>query len=343
MEKNSRCPTRVCLFLLYQFGWMNTYMDNSVGSRNLSWLSRGGGRGILFPESTAFYKSAIYGMLYLVLCLTISVCEATYSRASDDDTIIWLRSHYPPYYITKGPNAGNGIADRIEKMLQKELMGYMHVSKEANWKRVMQMMKAGEKVVSLTLLKTPDREKFIEYSVLTSVKPTNGICVRSDDSRFEGINEISFNGLLNMKSFKIGVMRGRSYGKGIDQLLKKNANNENIVVRSSPDGVNGLFKMQMIRRIDAVVCYPHETNWVISQFDLLHKVKQLRVLEQNHLNYSYSGAPKTKWGKEIIAKINKIYTMHNILKKTSIDLEPYLDETTMQWYRKEAESLHSRN
>jgi len=281
--------------------------------------------------------------LFLLLSLSIFVCESDYGWAGDDDTILWLRSHFPPYYITKGPDAGTGIADRVESMLQKELTNYKHVSMEANWKRVMQLMKTGANVVSLTLLKTPDREKYIEFSALTSVKPTNGICVRADDSRFEGVDAISFNRLLGLEGFKIGIMHGRSYGEGIDALLKKNVNHENIIVRSSPDGVNGLFQMQMVGRIDAVVCYPQEIKWAADQLVFTHKVKQLRVTEQEYLNFSYSGAPKTAWGKKIIAEINNIYKKHNILKITSIALEPYLDETTVRWYRKEAEKLYSRN
>ena len=293
------------------------------------------------PMSGLTMKKSIF--LPLLFCLSIFVCETDYSRASDDNTIIWLHSQYPPYYITNGPDTGNGIADRVEKMLRKELTGYKHVRKEANWKRVMQLMRAGENVVILTLLKTPDREKFIEYSVLTSVKPTNGICVRSDDIRFEGVEEISLYNLLNLEGFKIGILDGRSYGQGIDQILKKNLNHDNIIVRSSPDGVNGLFRMQMFGRIDAVVCYPHETKWTADQLGISHKVKQLRVTEQDRLNFSYSGAPKTTWGKKVIAEINKIYNNHNILQKTSIDLEPYLDETTLQWFKKEAKKLYSGN
>jgi len=276
-----------------------------------------------------------------LLCLIVFVCQTGSVRASDDNTIIWLRSHYPPYYITRGPDAGNGIADRVERILRKELTGYTHHRKEANWKRVMQMMRSGQTVVNLTLLKTPERETFIEYSVLTSVKPTNGICVRSSDRRFEGIEEISFERLLDLKGIKIGILYGRSYGKGIDRLLERNANPENIIVRSSPDGVNGLFRMQMLGRIDAVVCYPQETKWDAEQLGISRKVRQLRVVEQEPLSLSYSGAPKTAWGKKVIAEMNKIYKKHNILRQTSIDLEPYLDGATLRWYRKEAKKLYS--
>ena len=293
------------------------------------------------PTGGPIMKKRIF--FTLLICLITFCCETNSGQASDDHTIVWLRSQYPPYYITKGPDSGNGIADRVEKILQKEMKGYRHVRKEANWKRVMQLMRSGENVVNLTLLKTPDRENFIEYSVLTSVKPTNGICVRSDDSRFKGVEQISFYELLNLEGFRIGILDGRSYGHGIDQLLKKNVNHENIIVRSSPDGVNGLFRMQMIGRIDAVVCYPHETKWTADQLGISHKVKQLRVSEQESLNFSYSGAPKTAWGKKIIAEINKIYREHNILRKTSIDLEPYLDDTTLQWFKKEAKKLYSEN
>jgi hypothetical protein len=59
------------------------------------------------------------------------------------------------------------------------------------------------------------------------------------------------------------------------------------------------------------------------------------------LSLSYSGAPKTAWGKKVIAEINKIYEKHNILRQTSIDLEPYLDAATLRWYIKEAKKLYS--
>jgi len=44
MEKNSRFPTRmcarICLFIVYQSVWMDTYMEYNGGGRNHSQLPR---------------------------------------------------------------------------------------------------------------------------------------------------------------------------------------------------------------------------------------------------------------------------------------------------------------
>jgi uncharacterized protein (TIGR02285 family) len=201
-------------------------------------------------------------------------------------------------------------------------------------------MRSGQQVVSLTLLKTPERETFIEYSALTSVKPTNGICIRSDEPHYKNSTEISLSELLDEGGLKIGIMHGRAYGRGADDILKRNLNNKNIYVRSASDGVNGLIKLLMVGRIDAAICYPHESGWVANQFGLTNKVKQLRLVELEPINFSYSGAPKTDWGRKIIRKINRIYKKHRIVQKTSVALEPYLDTDTAMWFRKEAQKLY---
>ena len=62
MEKISRCPTRICLFIVYQSVWMDTYMEYNEGGRNHSQLPRWVG-GMLLPDSTGFDKSTINGIL----------------------------------------------------------------------------------------------------------------------------------------------------------------------------------------------------------------------------------------------------------------------------------------
>jgi uncharacterized protein (TIGR02285 family) len=275
-----------------------------------------------------------------LLFLTVSALEARSEWIGDEKKIIWLKSNYPPYYITDGPNANTGIADRLEQLLRKELTGYEHDTLVANWRRILQMMKSGKNVVCLTFLKTPERERFIQYSILTSVKPATGICVRAGDPLFKGMESISFTDLLNKKDLKIGITHGRAYGKAIDRALKENKNARNIVVRTSSDGIDGLISLLMRKRIDALICYPHEANIVAREKNLKGKIKQLGVVEQAPLNLSYSGAPKTAWGKKVIKEINRIYRKHHVLKKTSMDLEPYLDPDTAKRFREEVAKLN---
>ena len=276
----------------------------------------------------------------LAFFLSVALVAQTWAGGNrDDKKIIWLKSNYPPYYITQGPNANKGIADRVEQLLREELVDYEHDSLVANWRRILHEMKSGKNVVCLTFLKTPEREKFIEYSILTSVKPTNGILVRADDFRFKNSTEISFKDLLNRKDIKVGIMHGRAYGKGIDRLLKDKKDSENIVVRTSADGVEGLIKLLTLKRLDAIVCYPHEGIIIAREHGIEDRIKFLKVVEQEPLNFSYTGAPKTEWGRKIIKEINRIYRKHDILRKTSIELEPYLDGNTVKWFRREVERL----
>ena len=138
---------------------------------------------------------------------------------------------------------------------------------------------------------------------------------------------------------KIGIMHGRSYGKGIDRILKKDNGQNTVFVSTSSDGVDGLIQLLVRNRIDAIICYPHESFASARQLGLQDKIKQLRVIEQEPLNYSYSGAPKTAWGKKVIEEMNKIYQDKQILWQTSLELVPYLDANTAEWYQEEVKKL----
>jgi uncharacterized protein (TIGR02285 family) len=284
-----------------------------------------------------------YVYMIFVIFFALLLCSDRSEATGDPKKIIWMKSHYPPYYITEGPNVGKGIADNVEKLLQKELVGYQHDSAIANWRRVLKEIKAGNNVVSLTLLKTADRQKFIEYSILTSLTPANGICVRVDDVRFGDTTNISLRKLLENKNIRIGIMHGRAYGKGIDDLIKEYQGSANIHIRTSGDGAEGLVLLLIKKRIDVVICYPYESTWVGRRHGVLGRIKQLRVQEVKPLNYSYSGAPKTDWGRKVIKDINDVYKKHNILQKTSTALEPYLDEDTVKWYREEIRKLMDKS
>ncbi len=92
-----------------------------------------------------------------------------------EEKIIWFRSDFPPMSIPSGPYADKGSCDRVTALLIDKLNGYNHTVIISNYKRVLLEIKKQHKSGSAALLKTPEREKFVEFSIPYRVVLPNGI------------------------------------------------------------------------------------------------------------------------------------------------------------------------
>ena len=251
------------------------------------------------------------------------------------DSVTWMLSDFPPYTILKGKYDREGSHDKVFELLQEHLTDYEHHEMIGSVTRLLRELGAGKKVCT-TLLKTPEREKFIYYSIPIDFDPPLGVTIkRSKAVLFKNTKELSFNELIQNKQLRFGIQSGRSYGKMIDPLLERYKGQKHIYLREGKELYEGLLKMLMTDRLDYIIGYPVETVYVGKMLGIENKVINIPLKEYlNAYSFGCIACSKTEWGRQIIEKINTILRKQRPTKHYRSIQERWLDKNILESYRK---------
>jgi uncharacterized protein (TIGR02285 family) len=173
------------------------------------------------------------------------------------------------------------------------------------------MMKQKENVCSVPLHRTPERDQFIEFSIPYTIVLSNAlIMLESQKSKFKPlINKavtISLEGVIQ-KGYRIGVAKSRVYRGIIDEVLKKYKDDPRIIEHvSSQNMVNSLIGMMAAGRIDGLIGYLFEAQYVAKTMENKISITSIPIAGMDQYGLTAVGCSKTEKGKEIIKKLNAI-------------------------------------
>lgn len=277
-------------------------------------------------------KLRFIGILWLLVVFSIS------SYPSDTlakDTIIWLTFDYPPMRITKGEQQGQGIGDLAVKYLQEQMPEYNHKDLEVNLKRLFYTLKKEEKVFAIGLVKTPEREEFLHYSIPAVIRPGLSVVIRKDKvGEFGRLKTISLAEILKNKQWKLGIDGDRSYTSKVDAVLKQHQGQKNLVVRTGYDMITSYLKMLSKGNIDALIEYPSQVKYISREAGLLDQFYTITLEEAPRYTVSYVVCPKNEWGKKMIERVNSILTQGRPTDEYRSFIERWVSEEGRGEFRK---------
>ncbi len=244
-------------------------------------------------------------MFFFVLIFPFS------SFSQDKGTINWVENDYPPVWIYKGPHKGTGGADLIQKLLIEKLTDYNHLKINANVSRTEELVRNKNNMCSCAAFKTPDREEYGYFNTIpSSFISANGIITKNKNLHFFGsAKQISLAQTLNNLNLKLGITKDRKFGDKIDQLINKHKNSRYLYERASSDLNIGLIKMLLSDRVDYILGYNWELQYLAREFWSVKQANELifiPVEETKPYLVSYIICSKTKWGKTVVNKIDEI-------------------------------------
>src|SRR5690606_9476588 len=82
----------------------------------------------LQPDA-AMYRLTILAPLFSLFCCT---AEAADTSARE---LIWAQNNAPPFFITEGPDQGQGFGDPLQRMLEEELPDFHHITRQMPLRR----------------------------------------------------------------------------------------------------------------------------------------------------------------------------------------------------------------
>jgi polar amino acid transport system substrate-binding protein len=133
------------------------------------------------------------------------------------------------------------------------------------WARCLAEIRSGRVDGIFSVFKLPERNEFLTYTSVPVITQIEAFFVPADsDVKFDG--DIS-----NLGDFRIGTIRGTSYGIKVDSALKTGV--WPTVVETN--NVDSLVGMLVLKRIDLAIGYRHVVLEAAKKMGNLNKIKEL--------------------------------------------------------------------
>lgn len=261
------------------------------------------------------------------------------SKASE--TITWYTTNISPLFIDEDQHQQRGYLYLIQKEIVNVLPTYHHLYKEGNFARIIKEIKTNDHVCSVSLLKTPEREQFIAFSIAHSLILANSLIVKKD--RVEKLlpylnhnNAVDLDALLSSGNFVLGLAKGRKYGTELETILKKYRYSSTIYQRASTEQSEGLIRMLLLgrRNIEGILGYPEEVQYVLKQANI-DDAQLVSYPIQGTPAYllGYVGCSKGKLGQAVIRQIETVIRKHRA-NEFSVFHQQWLPQASKETYHK---------
>jgi uncharacterized protein (TIGR02285 family) len=235
---------------------------------------------------------------------------------SERMAIDWQVFGSPPNYILDGPARGQGALDRsLREVAIPMLPEFDHRIHEVPYRRLEVNMRIQPTACVLGLLKTPERETYMQFSrPLLPALTGLGVLIRRDHlqalkSALTETRQLSLKRLLSMDNVRLGLAPGRSYGPTVDELLQTAPGSVQLQGVSTSTPLRNLVEMTLLGRVDVTLLFPQEVRYL--QDTEGRKFPDLVFLpleEQSTSTAAHAACAKGPAGEQIIGKINAAMT-----------------------------------
>lgn len=281
-------------------------------------------------------SSAIRKLPRIVSAIAILLTLAGSALAKD--SITWMEATAPPFFIHDGPYKGQGYEDLVTEIIIESLPEYQHTRTIANITRHYKEFELGHDVCNVGLYKTPEREKFMYFSIPSFFTyPTVLIVDKSKWAAFGNTKMVKLADVLKSNKLIIGRGENRSYGKSVDEVLDKHGTKNNIFSFEGQELSLNFFNMLKLDRLDGLIGLPEEAMYQAERLGIRDQIMTIDIAE-NQGNpeswFSYVACSKTAWGKKVIDDINRVLIEKRPSDRYRATYERWLDESSHEGYRK---------
>lgn len=225
------------------------------------------------------------------------------------ETLVWLLRDLPPLTIFEGPKSGQGAMDQLLPMLIAQMPEYDHSIMRVNRARGMQMLQEQSFTCDPTLLWTPERARFVRFSIPALVAQSNVLIVRKKDQAslapYLHNGEIDLQALLASETQKLGIVGQRSYSPSVDAIVNS-APPASINRHYGNDAVGSLLQMQQLGRLNLLLAYWPEVRYMNEKQPQHEPLTYVPIQGISRYQLTYVGCSDTPLGREAITHVNQL-------------------------------------
>ncbi|MFB4390865.1 MULTISPECIES: TIGR02285 family protein [unclassified Pseudomonas] len=222
----------------------------------------------------------------------------------------WLVRDLPPFTIQEGERKGQGVIDQLLPRLIEQMPEYDHSIVRVNRARGMQMLQERQFTCDPTLLWTPERARFVQYSKPTLGVLSSGVVVRKRDQALlapylDG-QQLDLRRLLEETQLKLGIVAERSYSVQVDDMLRQ-LPERSLSRHYGNEATGNLLQMQQLGRVQLVLGYWPEIRYLAQQQGGKPEDYQfLPIKGTNRYQLFYIACADSTLGREAIARIDRL-------------------------------------
>ncbi len=270
-----------------------------------------GGYGLRGRKSNTWQK--VVAMVLGAVCTGSAFAQ---DRSPEPFDITWYLFDYPPSYITKGPYEGQGYQDQILADIERSLPSFQIHRTATSVARVMANMEHAKGACAGALAKTPERMTHMVFSDPILVSMPIGLVIREDTKQtlapfLDDKGQVMLPALVKAKGLSAGIVKGRVYGRALDNALAEEARSGN-AVRAGQGHL--VFRMLARGRIGYTFGYPDEVGFYVRMLEregVEAKFAMLPVAGHSSNSHSHIGCTKDAAGKAFIAAANRVIAEQN--------------------------------
>ncbi|WP_286237794.1 transporter substrate-binding domain-containing protein [Neptuniibacter halophilus] len=227
-------------------------------------------------------------------------------------TVVWSRTDFAPFFILEGQYANQGISDQIIRLFSRKISGFNHKPTVMSLKRMLRNAQSANPICHVALLKTPERETFIDYSQPIMQNYGNGIVTTEQGlSKFgltpDSISQIHLEDYVG-RPLTISIHDGRAYEPHINDVISQwKTQPESIFqVKTGLKDHERLVHLLVNGRLDGMIARPEEVEYSKQQFGINAPLFFIPIADTPTLSLGHVGCSKGDWNKPLMAEINRL-------------------------------------
>lgn len=259
---------------------------------------------------------------------------------ADENTINWAYRNYPPYFIDEGEFKEQGYGDiAYDIFTQSYLNNFTHRKVHMNIHRFLEQAKEFKNVCAMAVKKTPEREKYLYFSIPAEISLPHRIYFRQEDNL--QLESCLIDGFLSLDSLlkhfpnlKLGIESGRSYGSEKDKIINRYLENGAGIYQRKGTDSRRMIEMLLSKRVDFIIEYPRAIGFIYQYtHDSLPALQSFPIKEGYKVDPAYCACSKTEQGKEVINTINEALVKEIPKDRYRLRAKAWLDEQDFSQYK----------
>lgn len=230
---------------------------------------------------------------------------------ADGLTVNWQMPDYPPVIIGNGPFKGSGYADVFLRYFIERTPEFNHVVENSSMSRVFGLMKQGQPVCEPSLLKTAEREAYVDFSGPVEFVLPHHLVLRADRvarvaAYRNASGAVDIARLMRDATLITVRQEKRGYPPPVLEAMQAIARQKNLLLTSDDD--EGPFRQLASGWVDYIISYPDEINWFSRKLQLPagQQFVYLPIAGLPEFTIGYVGCTKGAWGKKVVQRVNEI-------------------------------------
>jgi polar amino acid transport system substrate-binding protein len=198
----------------------------------------------------------------LLSAVAIAIASMSCSDAYPASLVLVAADSAPTAYMENGRPSGI-LVDVVTEAFRRS--GHPFEIQLMPWARCLAEIRSGRVDGIFSVFQLPDRNEFLAYTSIPIITQVLAFFVPAD-------SDLNFGGdIAQLRSFRIGTIRGTSYGTKVDSAL--NGGVWSTVVETN--NIDSLVGMLALKRIDLAVGYRHVVLEAARKKGYLSKIKEL--------------------------------------------------------------------